>query len=378
MIYFDNAATTKTSKIVLNSMMPYFNDEYGNPSTLYKLGYEANKAIFESRSKFAKSFNCEPSQIYFTSGGSEGDSWIIRGVIGKYIGFHKCNMITSKIEHHAVLNTCKLVEEFGCGVKYVNVDNNGVVDINEIENSIDNNTVLISIMYVNNEIGSIQPIKKIVEIAHKHNILVHTDAVQAVGHLKIDVKDLGVDFLTVSCHKFYAPKGIGVCYVKDKSTLCQLISGGKQENGMRGGTENVPYIVGAGCAIEYMTNNFSKNIEYLDYLSNIFFSELKNSIDNFTINGSLKNKISSTFNISFDGVDGEILQLELAKRSICVSNGSACNSGNKQPSHVLTAMGVDKNKALNSIRISIGLNNSINDIDILIKSLKDIILKLKR
>ena len=285
MIYFDNAATTMVDNDVLNAMIPYLSSKFGNPSTLYSLGYDANKAIENSRIKFAKAFNCLPNQIFFTSGGSEGDNWIIRGVIDKYLGTNKNHIITSQIEHHAVLNTCKFMEKIGNKVTYVSVDGNGVVNVEDIEKSITKNTALISIMYVNNEVGSIQPIKEITEMAHSYGILVHTDAVQAVGHLNIDVKNLDVDFMTVSCHKFYAPKGIGVCYIKNPDLIEPLIYGGGQENGMRSGTENVPYIVGAGTAIEKSIKNIVPEKQEItlkriqDYLQNRLYVKINREPD---------------------------------------------------------------------------------------------------
>lgn len=377
MIYVDNAATTMVDNDVLNAMIPYLSNEFGNPSTLYSVGWNAHKATEDSRQKFAKAFNCDSSQIFFTSCGSEGDTWIIRGVLDKYYG-EKKHIITSKIEHHAVLHTCELVEKFGHKITYIDVDCNGTVDLNYIKNSITDDTVLISIMYVNNEVGTIQPIKDIVEIAHKNNVLVHTDAVQAVGHLEIDVKELGVDFLTVSGHKFYAPKGIGICYIRDYSLISPLICGGKQERGIRGGTENVPYIVGAGYAINKVCKNLQNEKNIAHQLMDKLINEMYNNISGFKINSPKHNRIESTINISFDGVDGEIMQLELANLGICVSTGSACNSGNKNPSHVLTAMGIDKERALNSIRISFGRLNTEDEVYEIVRAIKSICEKVRK
>lgn len=377
MIYVDNAATTMVDNEVLNAMIPYLSNEFGNPSTLYSVGWNAHKAVENSRAKFAKAFNCDNSQIFFTSCGSEGDTWVIRGVLDKYAG-EKKHIITSQIEHHAVLHTCELMENLGHKVTYIPVDNNCVVNLKDVEDAITKDTVLISIMYVNNEVGSIQPIREITKIAHKHGVLVHTDAVQAVGHLKIDVKDLDVDFLTVSAHKFYAPKGIGVCYIKNPDTISPLICGGKQERGIRGGTENVPYIVGAGYAIDKIRKNLKSENDHAFKLMSKLLDGIMNNIDGFRINTEFGRSILSTMNISFDGVDGEIMQLELANKGICVATGSACDSGSKNPSHVLTAMGLDRERALNSIRISFGRFNTEDEIDEIVNAIKEICDKVKK
>ena len=346
-------------------MVPYLYESYGNPSNLYDFGKRSLDAIISSKKKIAKLLNCYYDQIVFTSGGSEGDSWILKSSYYKNYN-KKIHIITSSIEHHAILNTCKMLENIGVEVTYLPVNKDGVIDLESLKKEIKDNTVLISIMMVNNETGVIQPIKEIVEIAHKKNILVHTDAVQAVGHIKIDVKELDIDFLTLSGHKIYAPKGIGACYIKNKSSIVPLICGGKQEFNLRGGTENVAYIVGLGEAVKNIYENFETQENKIRLISGYFQYKL----EEFPIVIHGKNRINSILNICFKDIPGDIMQYELEKRGIYISNGSACTSGIAKTSHVLEAMDIPREESMNSVRFSFGKYNEIEEIDNIIDSIR--------
>lgn len=375
-VYFDNSATTKIDEDVLKEMMPYLRENYGNASSIYKLGRISKKAIEESREKIAKSINANPEDIYFTAGGSESDNTIIKGVA--YFNKSKGNhIITSKIEHPAVLETCKQLEQEGFEVTYINVNNNGIIDLEELKKSITENTILISIMFANNEIGTIQPIKEIGEIARKHKIVFHTDAVQAIGSVPIDVKELNIDSLSMSAHKFYGPKGIGALYVKNGIKFRKLIAGGHQEKDKRAGTENVAGIVGMGKAIEIATNNIEKHNEIIQRLRDYYISELEKNIQNIKINGDLEKRLPGNANISFESIKGDSLLFNLDLKGICASSGSACTSGSIDPSHVLKAINVPEKFLNNSLRISIGKYNTKEEVDYLIKNLTEIVNRLR-
>ena len=376
-IYLDHAATTNVKAEVLREMFPYFSMEYGNPSSMYSVGRKAKKAIEQSRLQVSKAINANPKEIYFTSGGSESDNISIKGIA--YANKEKGNhIITSKIEHPAVLNTCKTLEQEGFKVTYLDVDKDGLIDIDELETSITKQTILISIMYANNEIGTIEPIQKIGEIAKKHSIIFHTDSVQAIGNIKVDVKKMNIDLLSMSGHKFYAPKGIGVLYKRDGIKCEKLQDGGHQEKNLRAGTENVPGIVGIGKAIELADNNLEEYNKKLLMLRNYYTDQIMKKIDNIKINGHKTKRLSGNINMSFEGVNGEDLLLYLDEKGICASAGSACSSGNDNPSHVLMAIGLNKEVAKSSLRITFGEENTKEDVDYLIECLVSIIGKLRK
>ncbi len=371
-IYLDNSATTRIDDRVLEEMLPYLKSNYGNASSLYSLGRESKKAIEDARDKVAKILNCKSSEIYFTSGGSESDNTAIKGIAraNRKKGNH---IITSKIEHRAVLETCKTLEKEGFEITYLDVDRYGRVDIEKLKSVIRKDTILISIMYANNEIGTIQDIEKIGKIARENGIYFHTDAVQAVGILDIDVEKQNIDSLSLSAHKFYGPKGIGVLYVKKNIKFEKFIDGGHQERNKRAGTENVANIVGLAKALEIATESLQEHKNKISSLRDYFESNLKSKIENVTINGDIENRLPGNSNILFLGVNGQDLLLNLDMLGICVSSGSACTSGSIDPSHVLTAIGLDEEKAKSSIRISIGKYNTKEEIDFLVKSLIEIV-----
>ena len=374
-IYFDHAATTAVAREVKEAMDPYFCENYGNASSLYELGYKSKEAINEARAKVAKVLNAKPNEIYFTSCGSESDNLAIKGVAraNRQKGNH---IITSKIEHPAVLNTCKQLEKEGFRVTYLNVDRNGFVDLEELKNTINSKTILVSIMFANNEVGTIQPIKQISNIAHKYNAIFHTDAVQAVGNVKIDVQEMGIDLLSMSAHKFYGPKGVGALYVRDKINFIQLQNGGHQENDKRAGTENVAGIVGLGKAIELADKNMEENNKKLLWLRQYFLEQIKKKNLYITINGDLIKRLPGNINISFLYVKGKDIVKLLANAGICTSSGSACSSGLPQPSHVLIAMGLNEDVVRGALRITLGKENTKEDIDYLVNALEESVKKL--
>ena len=370
--YFDNSATTKVREEVINEMFPFFSIQYGNPSSLYTIGRYSRRAVENARRQVAGLLNCNLSEIYFTGSGSEGDNLALKGIA--YANRNKGNhIITSKIEHHAVLNSCKTLERQGFKVSYINVDNEGKIDLQELVQEITNNTILISVMFANNEIGTIQPIEEIAKIAKKHNIIFHTDAVQACGNLPIDVKKLGIDLLTISGHKIYAPKGVGALYVKNGIDFERIIDGGGQERGKRSGTENVPQIVGLGKACELANLEMETHTTKLRQLRDYFIEKIEKEIPTAKLNGSRDNRLPGNSNFSFKNVDGQTLLLKLDQKGICVSSGSACSAGNTAPSHVLTAIGLDKEYAQGTIRVTFGKYNTKEEVDFLIENIKQIV-----
>lgn len=374
--YFDNAATTSVKKEVLEEMLPYFTEKYGNPSSLYSIGRISKKAIEEARKKVANLINCSPNEIYFTGCGSESDNTIIKGIARMYRKKGK-HIITSKIEHPAVLHTCQMLEKQGFYVTYINVNKEGIIDIEELRNSIRNDTILISIMFANNEIGSIQPIEMISKIAKMYNIVFHTDAVQACGNVPIDVKRMGIDSLSLSGHKLHAPKGIGALYVRNGIEFEKFMDGGHQEKNKRAGTENVAGIVGLGKACELANIQLKEHIKYLKELRDYFISEVEKKIEGAVLNGGIGNRLPGNANFSFPAVDGEALLLNLDAKGICASAGSACTSGSSEPSHVLSSIGLSSELAHSSLRITFGDDNTKEDVEFLIESLDEIIKKLK-
>lgn len=370
--YFDHAATTPVREEVIKEMIPYLGEQYGNASAMYSLGRNARKAINKARGQVATAINCNPHEIYFTSCGSESDNLAIKGFA--YANHDKGNhIITSKIEHHAVLDTCKTLEKQGFKVTYLNVNENGFVDLQELVNSITPNTILISIMFANNEIGTIEPIEKIGEIAKQRNIVFHTDAVQAIGNVKIDVKKLNIDMLSMSGHKFYAPKGVGALYVKNGVKFNKLQDGGEQENNKRAGTENVAEIVGIGKAIELIYNEYDEYNNKLNNLRNYFFDEVTKNIPDVKINGDLEKRLPGNANVSFKGKNGSEILLKLDEAGICASAGSACSTANPMPSNVLTAIGLKQEFLDGALRFSFGKDNTKEDVDYLVQNLQQIV-----
>jgi len=375
--YFDHAATTALDNRVLNEMMPYLTNEYGNASSIYSLGKRSKEAIMIARMRVAAALNCRTSEIYFTSGGTESDNLALKGIAmaNSRYGNH---IITSKIEHPAILNTCKKLEGLGYSVTYLGVDNLGRINLEELERSITKRTVLISIMFANNEIGTIQQIKQIGNIAKRYNVIFHTDSVQAVGNVNINVRDLKIDSLSMSAHKFYGPKGIGALYVREGINFNRINDGGHQEKDKRSGTENTAGIVGMGKAIELAISDLRRYNMHLASLSDFYLKEVSRRISNIKINGDLENKLSGNNNICFAGVDGSKLLSELDKKGICASSGSACSAGLINPSHVLLAIGIPASLAKGSLRVTFGRENTIDDVKYLVDSLEEIVNKIRR
>ena len=369
--YFDNAATTQVNQDVIKEMLPYFSIEYGNPSSLYSIGRRAKRALEEARRKIANIINCKPNEIYFTSCGTESDNLAIKGIAyaNKEKGKH---IITSKIEHPAVLNTCKELEEQGYKVTYLDVDQNGIVNVEQLKASIKTDTILITIIFANNEIGTIQPIEEIGKIAKENNIIFHTDAVQAMGNLKIDVKKLNINALSMSAHKFYAPKGIGALYVGEDVNFKQIQNGGHQEKNKRAGTENLAEIVGMSKALELIYKNFENHNNKIKELRDYYIEKIQSNIVDSKLNGDRINRLPGNANMSFKNINAEELLFELDEKGICASAGSACSSGSTSPSHVLTAIGLPPEWANGTLRVTIGMNNTKEEVDYLINALVEI------
>ena len=370
----DNAATTRTDSRVREKMMPYFTDRYSNPSGLYNFARENKKEIDESRKIIADIINAQPEEIYFTSGGTESDNWVIKNALNN----ERKHIITSKIEHHAILNSCEFVESKGGRVSYVGVDELGRVNPRDIEKLISKDTSLISVMTANNEVGTIQKIAEIGNLAKEYDIQFHTDAVQAFGHIPIDVKKMNVSMLSASGHKFGGPKGIGFMYIRDKSDVNSFMHGGSQENSKRAGTYNVPGIVGIGEAAKIANENMEYRIRYEIELRNYMINKVLNRIPYSRVNGDMKNRLPNNINFSFKYVDGESLVFMLDDMGICCSTGSACNSGSSKPSHVLMAMGLSEEVAYSSIRLTISHETSREDADYTIEALANAVEKLRQ
>lgn len=371
-IYLDHAATTGVKEEVLKEMLPFFSIEYGNPSSLYTIGRKAKRAMEQARERVARAINAKPKEIYFTGCGTESDNLAIKGIAHslKSKGNH---IITSKIEHHAVLNSCKTLEQEGFEVTYLNVDEDGLINLGELQNAIKDKTILITIMTANNEIGTIEPIEEIGKIARANNIYFHTDSVQAIGNIKIDVRKMNIDSLSMSAHKFYGPKGVGALYVREDVPFEKLQDGGHQEKNKRAGTENVAEIVGLGKAIELADKNLEEYNNKLLELRDYYISEVEKNIPEAKLNGHRKKRLAGNANISFKGIDGGDLLLKLDEKGICVSTGSACSSGSTEPSHVLTAIGLEPEYLRGSLRVTFGNENTKEDVDYLIKNLVEII-----
>ena len=375
-IYLDNAATTKTAPEVVEAMLPYFSEHYGNPSSIYSLGTESKKAVSGVRESIAKSLGAATNEIYFTAGGSEADNWAIKATAEAYAQKVK-HIITSAIEHHAVLHTCEYLEKRGFEVTYVGVDENGILKLDELEKAIRPDTILISVMFANNEIGTIQPIKEIGRIAKEHGILFHTDAVQAYGQLPINVDEYQIDMLSASAHKLNGPKGIGFLYIRKGLKTRSFIHGGAQERSRRAGTENVPGIVGLGAASERafarMEEKTKKEIELRDYL----IRRIEEEVPYCRLNGDRTRRLPNNVNFSFRFVEGESLLIMLDMRGICASSGSACTSGSLDPSHVLLAIGLPHEIAHGSLRLTLSEENTKEELDTTVEAIKEIVARLR-
>ena len=377
LVYADNAATTKISDNALNAMMPLFKEDYGNPSSLHSIGQKAKEYLEEARARVAKCINAEPNTIYFTSGGSEADNQALRSAayIGKKKG--KNHIISSKFEHHAILHTLKALEKEGFEVTLLDVYSNGIVKPEDVRNAITDKTCLVTIMTANNEIGTIQPIKEIGAICHEKNVLFHTDAVQAVGHIPVDVEEMNVDMLSLSGHKFHGPKGVGVLYARKGILLTNIIEGGAQERRKRAGTENTPAIVGMSVALEDAVNNMEETSAYVTSLRDKLINGLKD-IPKSRINGDMTHRLPGTLNMCFEGIEGEGILLWLDQKGIEASSGSACTSGSLDPSHVLLAIGIPVEIAHGSLRLSISEYNTEEEIDHIIKTVPEVVAYLRK
>lgn len=374
-VYADNAATTPVSREVIEAMTPVFTEAWGNPSSLHEKGREAKDILDDARERIARVFNCNSSEIYFTSGGTESDNWAIRGAAMRLKAKGKNHIVTSRIEHHAVLHTCEALEKEGFEVTYVGVDEDGIVDLDELRAAVTEKTAIVAIMYANNEVGTIEPIEEITEIAHAKGALMFTDAVQAVGNVDIDLSKLKVDMLALSGHKLHAPKGIGMLYIRKGVVINNLVEGGGQERRKRGGTENLPYIVGLARALEIAKESLPElervramRDRLIDGLTKIPYSKL---------NGHRTQRLAGNANVGFEFIEGESLLLWLDIAGICASTGSACSTASLEPSHVLISMGVPHEKAHGSLRLTISRDTTDEDIDYIIENVTAIVEKLR-
>ena len=376
LIYLDNAATTKTAPEVVEAMLPYFSEAYGNPSSIYSLAGESRKAVDQARETIARTLGARPEEIYFTAGGTESDNWALKAAAEFYRkkGNH---IITTKIEHHAVLHSCQWLEKQGFEVTYLNVDENGVVRLEELKAAIRPTTILISVMYANNEIGTIQPIREIGEIAHEHGILFHTDAVQAFGQLPIQVDDCHIDMLSASGHKLNGPKGIGFLYIRKGVKIRSFIHGGAQERKRRAGTENVPGIVGLGKAVERAVGTMEERTETERRLRDYLIDRVLKEIPYARLNGHRSQRLPGNANFSFQFIEGESLLIMLDMEGICGSSGSACTSGSLDPSHVLLAIGLPHEIAHGSLRLTLNEEVTKEELDYVVDTLKRIVEKLR-
>lgn len=375
-IYLDNAATTKTAPEVVEAMLPYFTESYGNPSSIYSIGSKAKEAVTNARERIAGTLGAKTNEIYFTAGGSEADNWALIATAEAYEAKGR-HIITSKIEHHAVLHTCGYLEKKGYEVTYIDVDENGIIKLEELEKAIRQDTILISVMFANNEIGTIQPIAEIGAIAREHGILFHTDAVQAYGHAPIDVNEMNIDMLSASGHKFNGPKGIGFLYIRTGIKNRSFLHGGQQERGRRAGTENVTGIVGIGKAAELafssMEERGKKELALRDYLIRRIDEEIPYS----RLNGDAKKRLANNVNYSFRFIEGESLLIMLDMKGFCASSGSACTSGSLDPSHVLLAIGLPHEIAHGSLRLTVSAENTMEEMDKTVEAVKEIVGKLR-
>ncbi len=376
MIYLDNAATTKTAPEVVDAMLPYFSEYYGNASTIYSLGAESKKAMDHARQTIADSLGAKPEEIYFTAGGSESDNWALKATAEAYASKGK-HIITTKIEHHAILHTCEYLEKRGFEITYLNVDRDGLISLDELKAAIRPDTILISVMFANNEIGTIEPIAEIGEIAKEHGVLFHTDAVQAYAQVPINVDEMHIDMLSASGHKLNGPKGIGFLYIRKGVKIRSFVHGGAQERSRRAGTENIPGIVGLGAAVEramrIMDTKTRKEIELRDYL----IGRLENEIPHCWLNGHRTKRLPNNINFSFLFIEGESKMIMLDMKGICASSGSACTSGSLDPSHVLLAIGLKHEEAHGSLRLTLSEESTKEEMDIVAEEVKKIVQRLR-
>ena len=376
MIYLDNAATTKTAPEVVDAMLPYFSEYYGNASTIYSLGAESKKAMDYARQTIADSLGAKPEEIYFTAGGSESDNWALKATVEAYASKGK-HIITTKIEHHAILHTCEYLEKRGFEITYLNVDRDGLISLDELKAAIRPDTILISVMFANNEIGTIEPIAEIGEIAKEHGVLFHTDAVQAYAQVPINVDEMHIDMLSASGHKLNGPKGIGFLYIRKGVKIRSFVHGGAQERSRRAGTENIPGIVGLGAAVEramrIMDTKTRKEIELRDYL----IGRLENEIPHCWLNGHRTKRLPNNINFSFLFIEGESMLIMLDMKGICASSGSACTSGSLDPSHVLLAIGLKHEEAHGSLRLTLSEESTKEEMDIVAEEVKKIVQRLR-
>ena len=377
-VYLDYSATTPVKKEVLDAMLPYFTEKFGNPSSLYTIGQESKEAVTKARGQVAAYINADPSEVYFTAGGSEGDNWALLGTMDSLRAKGKNHVITTKIEHHAILHTCEFMEQHGYDVTYLGIDCNGRIDLNELEAAITDKTGLISVMFVNNEIGTLQPIEEIGKIAKKHGVLFHTDAVQALGNFQIDVKAMNIDMLSVSGHKIYGPKGVGALYIRKGLRISNYIHGGAQEMKRRAGTENLASIVGFGKAAEISQANFDWHVKHCSELRDYLIEEILNKIPNTYVNGTMDGRLPGNANITFEFIEGEAMLLYLDMKGIAVSTGSACSSASLVPSHVLTALGIPVERIHGTLRLTVGDFTTKDDIDYTVEALIEIVDKLRK
>ena len=376
MIYLDNAATTKTAPEVVDAMLPYFSEYYGNASTIYSLGAESKKAMDHARQTIADSLGAKPEEIYFTAGGSESDNWALKATAEAYASKGK-HIITTKIEHHAILHTCEYLEKRGFEITYLNVDRDGLISLDELKAAIRPDTILISVMFANNEIGTIEPIAEIGEIAKEHGVLFHTDAVQAYAQVPINVDEMHIDMLSASGHKLNGPKGIGFLYIRKGVKIRSFVHGGAQERSRRAGTENIPGIVGLGAAVEramrIMDTKTRKEIELRDYL----IGRLENEIPHCWLNGHRTKRLPNNINFSFLFIEGESMLIMLDMKGICASSGSACTSGSLDPSHVLLAIGLKHEEAHGSLRLTLSEESTKEEMDIVAEEVTKIVQRLR-
>lgn len=376
MVYVDNAATTPLKPEVLKAMMPYLTDNYGNASSIYKIGRDAKKAINDARDSIANALGANSNEIYFTGSGSESDNWAIKGVAQAYKakGTH---IITSAIEHHAILHSFEYLEKNGFSVTYLPVDADGLVSPADLEKAIKDDTILVSIMMANNEIGTIQPISELAKIAKSKGIIFHTDAVQACGHIPININELGVDLLTISAHKFGGPKGVGILYIRKGTKLVNLIHGGAQESGKRASTENTPGIIGLAEAITLANANMEQNVAKMTALRDDYIKKVIEKIPYCILNGHKTKRLPGNTNISFEFIEGEALLLMLDMKGIAASSGSACTSGSLDPSHVLLAIGLKHEIAHGSLRVSFSEDNTPEEVDYIVNTLVEVVQRLR-
>ena len=376
-IYLDNAATTRTAPEVLEAMLPYFTEQYGNPSAIYSIASKNKQVVTEQREIIANALGAKANEIYFTAGGTESDNWALKATAEAYESKGK-HIITTKIEHHAILHTAEYLEKRGYEFTYLNVDKDGLISLEELENAIRPDTILISVMFANNEIGTIEPIKEIGEIAKKHGVLFHTDAVQAFGHVPINVNECNIDMLSSSGHKLNGPKGIGFLYIRQGVKIRSFVHGGAQERKRRAGTENVPGIVGYGAAVKRAVATMDERIKYETELRDYMIKRILDEIPYSRLNGHTTKRLPNNVNVSFEFVEGESMLIMLDMAGVCASSGSACTSGSLDPSHVLLAIGLPHEKAHGSLRMTLSEETTKEDIDFVVDKLKEIVANLRK